>query len=144
MHTTYINIYQSARNSAGITGERAAELLGISVESLRVYEGDKRTPPNTVVAKMIELYGAPYLAVQHINTSARELSGYLPDVKESTLAAAVLRLQKEVNDYLSVSDELTAIACDDEVSPTESARFSDITRELYEMAAVVMSLRFIK
>ena len=39
------NIYQLSREAAGYTQEKAAELIGISVESLRSYELDKRIPP---------------------------------------------------------------------------------------------------
>ena len=38
------NIYQAAREAAGMTQERAAELIGLSVESIRSYETEKRIP----------------------------------------------------------------------------------------------------
>lgn len=47
------DIYKTARQEAGYTQESAAERLGISVESLRCYEIDQRTPPNEMVELMV-------------------------------------------------------------------------------------------
>ena len=38
------NLYQRARLSTGMSQERAAELLGLSPESLKQYEGGKTVP----------------------------------------------------------------------------------------------------
>lgn len=37
------NIYLTATEAAGITQERAAELIGLSVESIRSYETEKES-----------------------------------------------------------------------------------------------------
>lgn len=47
----YRNIYQIARETSGLTQERAAELFNISVESLRAYETDRRIPQDSTVLK---------------------------------------------------------------------------------------------
>ena len=62
MSENYRNIYQTARECAGYTQENAAGRLGLSVESIRAYEGGKRIPPDHVVLRMIEVYSTPYLA----------------------------------------------------------------------------------
>ena len=61
----YRNIYQIARESKGVTQEKASELMDISVDSLRAYEGGKRIPPDKVVIKMVELYRNKFLYYQH-------------------------------------------------------------------------------
>ena len=38
------NIYKNARKSAGMTQEKAAQLLNVSVDSLRDYEQSQRPP----------------------------------------------------------------------------------------------------
>lgn len=43
------SIYQTARNSTDLTQEGAAELLCISVESLRAYERKATVPPADIV-----------------------------------------------------------------------------------------------
>ncbi len=47
------NIYKRARRTAGYTQEAAAEILNISVESLRAYETDRRVPSGDVVLQMM-------------------------------------------------------------------------------------------
>lgn len=47
------NLYQRARLSTGMSQERAAELLGLSPESLKQYEGGKTVPKDETVAKMV-------------------------------------------------------------------------------------------
>ena len=66
MPEEYRNIYKTSRKAAGLTQESAAERLGISVESLRAYEGGQRIPPNEVVELMVILYNAQHLAYQHL------------------------------------------------------------------------------
>ncbi len=59
------NLYQRARLSTGMTQERAAELLGLSPESLKQYEGGKTVPKDETVARMVEAYSCPWLALEH-------------------------------------------------------------------------------
>ena len=72
------NIYQSARMAAGLTQEKAAELLNISVESIRAYETDKRVPPNQIVSDMTDIYQTPHLALQHLRQDPLARN-WLPD-----------------------------------------------------------------
>ena len=65
MERKYPNLYQRARLSTGLTQERAAELLGLSPESLKQYEGGKTVPKDETVAKMVEAYSCPWLALEH-------------------------------------------------------------------------------
>ena len=53
MQTDCTNIYQNARKAAGLTQERAAELMGLSARSLADYEAGLRLPPNDVADRMV-------------------------------------------------------------------------------------------
>ena len=59
----YQNIYQSAREGAGLTQEKAAEMLGWSVRNLQAIEQEDRTPTPVRVAEMAEAYRAPLCSV---------------------------------------------------------------------------------
>lgn len=61
MVENYRNIYQIARECTSLTQEKSSELLDISVDSLRAYEGGKRTPPENIVIDMAKIYNRPYL-----------------------------------------------------------------------------------
>lgn len=65
----YQNIYQSAREGAGLTQEKAAEMLGWSVRNLQAIEQEDRTPTPVRVAEMAEAYRAPWLRGYYCNRS---------------------------------------------------------------------------
>ena len=60
------NIYQAARESAGLTQEAAADKLYISTESLRMYETGCRRPSDEMVVMMADLYRDTALVYQHL------------------------------------------------------------------------------
>jgi transcriptional regulator with XRE-family HTH domain len=140
----YRNIYQIARETTGLTQEKASERLDISVDSLRAYEGDKRIPPDRVVIKMIEIYDAQYLAYQHLKTSDLVGNSYLPNIEIKDLPSAMLRLQKEVNDFIKLRDEMIDITCDGVIDDTEKDRWEVIIKELNDVADAIMALKFAK
>ena len=51
------NIYQTARKSAGLTQEAAAERLAVSLTSLRAYEGGERVPAPAFFGPLLGLLG---------------------------------------------------------------------------------------
>ncbi|NFH89141.1 helix-turn-helix domain-containing protein [Clostridium botulinum] len=140
----YRNIYQIARESTGLTQERASELLDISVDSVRAYEGGKRVPPDRVVIKMIEIYNAQYLAYQHLKTSAEVGQKYLPNIEIKELPLAMLRLQKEVSDFIKLKDEMIEITCDGIIDDKEKPRWGKIMKELDDVVEAIMALKFAK
>lgn len=142
MAQEYRNIYQKAREVAGFTQERAAELIDISVESIRAYETDRRIPPNETVAKMVEIYNAHYLAYIHLKNSNPLAKELLPDVEIRSVSQAVLYVQKELNDALKQLDALVEIGCDNKVSKEERERFDEIMKELHDVVDAVASLDF--
>lgn len=144
MDKGYRNIYQIARESTGMTQNKASELIDISVESLRLYESGKRVPPDKVVIKMIDIYNAQYLAYQHLKTSAEVGQKYLPDVKITELPIAILRLQKEVKDFIDCEDLLIKIGSDGRVDENEMIDFKHILHELDEVVEAIMALKFYK
>ncbi|NFF80413.1 helix-turn-helix domain-containing protein [Clostridium botulinum] len=144
MMQEYRNIYQIARESTGLTQERACELLDISVDSVRAYEGGKRVPPDRVVIKMIEIYNAQYLAYQHLKTSAEVGQKYLPNIEIKELPLAMLRLQKEVSDFIKLKDEMIEITCDGIIDDEEKPRWTKIMKELDDVVEAIMALKFAK
>lgn len=116
----------------------------MSVESVRAYESGRRIPPDDVVIRMIEVYDAQYLAYQHLKTSAAVGQKYLPDVQIRDLPSAILRLQKEVTDFLKRRDQLVDITCDGVVSAAEKPQYDRIMKELDDIVAAIMSLKCAK
>ena len=75
------NIYKNARKSAGMTQEKAAQLLNVSVDSLRDYEQSQRPVPSDVASAMCDVYQAPYLAVQHLRRSSELGKRVVPEIQ---------------------------------------------------------------
>ena len=95
------NLYQRARLSTGMSQERAAELLGLSPESLKQYEGGKTVPKDETVAKMVEVYHLPWLALEHAQATDR--LGVLPEVNVQSLPTAAITLINRVLDFAAAA-----------------------------------------
>lgn len=143
MQTNDRNIYQVARKAAGLTQERAAELLNLSVESLRAYETGGRMPPSDVVEAMIDLYGVPVLAIQHIRASAAMARALLPEVQEMGLPQAAMRLISRIYQFADLHRDraLMRIAEDGMIDENEKPEFDQITEDLDRIMQAAMELR---
>ena len=137
------NIYQIARESAGLTQEKAAEYIDISVDSLRSYEGNRRIPPDKIVIKMIEIYNTQYLAYQHLKKSVVG-SQYLPNIEIKELPMAVLKLQKEITDFIKLKDDMIMIASDGIIHDDEQQRWDLILKELDDISEAIICLKYSK
>ncbi|MCI1965862.1 MAG: helix-turn-helix transcriptional regulator [Oscillospiraceae bacterium] len=144
MQSEYRNIYQIARESAGITQEKAAELIDVSVESLRAYETGRRYPPNDVVLRMIEIYGTQYLAYQHLRNSAEIGRKILPEIELKDLPTAFLNVLNEVNAFVRQKDRMIDITCDGVISEGERPEWNHIMLEMDRLSASLMALKFAK
>lgn len=147
MYEQYTNIYALARKGVGLTQERAAERLGISVESIKKYENDVgtgRIPPESVVLRMCVVYDTQYLMYQHALENSKIAGMMIPaNVRPYELAEAILRLQKEVTDFVKLRDEMIDITYDNVISEDERPRWEVILKELNHITAAIMNLKFV-
>lgn len=142
MQNDCTNIYQSARKIAGLTQERAAELLGLSVRSLADYEAGLRLPPNDVADRMVTVYNSQLLAVQHLRNSTQIARDLLPDVQTMGLPEAVLTLVDAVYAFADdrLDRELIDIARDGVISPDERERFDRVIDKIRDITAAAIAL----
>lgn len=131
------NLYQRARLSTGMSQERAAELLGLSPESLKQYEGGKTVPKDETVAKMVEVYSCPWLALEHAQATDR--LGVLPEVNVQSLPTAAITLINRVLDFAERhrDRQLLRIAEDGIIDEAERPEFDSIVVELRETMAAI-------
>lgn len=137
---TYRNIYQSARERAGLTQEAAAERLYIAPETLRTYESGRRRPSDEMVAMMAELYGYLPLGYQHLKTGV--LGAQLPDLAERSLQECTMRLFRLLHRFAQEERlaELLEIAEDGVIDDNERPVYQEIMEELRAIVATVMSI----
>ena len=136
------NIYQKARNAKGVSQERAAEMLNISVRALAGYETGERFPPDHVVVGMVDLYDNQLLAVQHLRQSAYLANCILPDVPDLCLSQAALTLIDAVYDFADdkLDRQLIEIARDGVIAEDERPQFEKIVQKISEITSAAYAL----
>lgn len=142
MQNDCTNIYQTARKVAGLTQERAAELLALSPRSLADYEAGLRLPPNDVADRMVTVYNSQLLAVQHLRNASQLARNLLPDVRTMILPEAVLTLIDAVYAFADdkLDRELIEIARDGVISEDERERFDRVVDKIRAITAAAISL----
>lgn len=143
MSTEYESLYARYRKAAGLTQERAAELLGVAVRTLAAWERGESTPPNMRVLAMVDIYAAPTLAIEHLRYTNIIAYDVLPAVRRVPLAQAVCGLIGAMKklEAIHAGDRLLEIAADGEVDEIEQADFEQILIELEPVVAAAMTLR---
>lgn len=143
MQEGYTNIYKTARRRAGWTQEQAAELLALSVESIKAYETDVRVPPAATVATMAEVYASPGLILEHARRTDR--LGIIPDAaRPRSFPLAVVNV---FNRFMSFAEkhrgqELLRIAEDGVIDDEERPRYNEIVAEIEDLTAALLSLMY--
>lgn len=120
------NIYKNARKSAGMTQEKAAQLLNVSVDSLRDYEQSQRPVPSDVASAMCDVYQAPYLAVQHLRRSSELGKRVVPEIQLKDLPEAVLGVLAAVQRFIVKRDAMIEIVADGKIEEDEQAEWDEI------------------
>ena len=133
MAPQYPNIYQRGRKTTLLTQEEAAERLGISPETLKRYEGGRLTPPDETVARMCEVYGVSWLALEHAKATDR--LGILPELEPKPLPMATISLTNRLRDAADRLAGLLRIAEDGVIDDAERPEFDDIVQDLRETIA---------
>ena len=143
MQSDYRNIYQDARRTAGLTQERWAELLGISVDAVRQYETDRITPSDEVALRMAEAAGQQIICYWHLLHKSRVAAELLPEINRKKLPEAVLQLLVAVEQFRETGlRDLTRIAADGKISPDESEAFAGLLEQLRELVSAALGIEF--
>ena len=140
------NIYRIARDTAGLTQERWAENLGISVEAVRQYESGTIMPGDDIVLQMAEISGQLILPYRHLVRKSRVAAAILPELDDELgLSETVLSLLIQIDDFREGGlRKLTRIAADGKVSQEEADTYDEAMRQLQRLVALAMSLSYIK
>ena len=134
MADRYPSIYQRARKDACLTQEQAAELLSVSVETVKAWEQRQRVPRPEDVARMQAAYGTPWLGLEYTRATCGQL-GVLPELRLQGLPTAVLRL---INRATALADDfrrLMEIAEDGRIDEWEAPEFEPISENIQRVIA---------
>lgn len=138
------NIYQTARKSAGLTQEAAAERLAVSLTSLRAYEGGERVPAGDVVARMCIVYDTQFLGVQHLQLFGSLLPECVQEARPERLETATIKLVRRIMRFADGhrNDRLLEIAEDGVIDDEERPEFLAITAELNDIIKAALALMY--
>ena len=143
MLTNGPNIYQAARKEGCLTQEQAAERMEVSETTVKAWEQGTRVPDNETVAQMAELYGTPWLALEHLKQAGGAL-GVIPEVTVQSLPTAAITLINRVLDFAERhrDRQLLRIAEDGVIDETERPDFDDIVRDLDGIVGAALQVKF--
>ena len=143
MQSDYRNIYQDARRTAGLTQERWAELLGISVDAVRQYETDRILPSDEVVLRMAEAAGQQIICYWHLIHKSRVAASLLPELDRKRLPEAVLSLLVAVRNFQDAAIRVSSrIPSDGKISPEEQADYMTAMEQLQSVVREALHLQF--
>lgn len=144
MPGNYPSELKTARQTARLTQEQAAEAAAVSLESYKAYEYGGRLPPRETAARLCEAFGAPWLGVVYLREMAEPLGVLSEDIQMQSLPTAVITL---INRVFTFADrhrdrQLLAIAEDGIISADEEPVFRAIAAELDGIIGAALAVKF--
>ena len=137
------NVCRIARKTAGMTQERWAEALDVSVDAVGLYEAGKIMPSDEVVLRMIEVSGHTAIGYWHLLNKSRVARELLPAAERLPLSQAAIRLLLAIREFNDRKrpEQLLWIAADGIVDPKERGEFEEIIRELQAIIQAAMQIQ---
>ena len=136
------NIYQTYRENAGLTREKASEAMEVVSETrIEKIESDKTIPYPDEIMAMSECYKAPDLCNYYCSTECPIGRKYVAPVQAKELTQIVLEVLATLNSLNKDKDRLIEISADGEVSEDEEKDFSYIKDQLSKISLAVDSLQ---
>jgi len=135
------NIYKTARTVAGLTQERWAEAVGVSVDSIRGYESGAVVPADETVRAMSEISGLAPLSYWHLCNKSTLAADVLPDVEQLPLPQAVVQLLVAISEFSEDHASLLGLAADGKITPDEAVEWEGIKKRLDRVVKAAMQVK---
>ena len=134
-------IYQTSRESLGLTRDQAAEKLEfISADRIEKIEYQKSQPHPEEVMAMADCYKEPILCNYFCSHECPIGIEHVPEIKEKELSQITLEMLATLSKLTTAKERLIEITVDGEVSEDEIPDFLKIKHELEKMAMAIDSL----
>ena len=136
------NIYQLAREEAGLTRAEAAEAMEFVSESRieKIESGTAQAQPEDIMA-MEKAYKKPSLSNYYCSHECPIGKESVPEVKSGTLSGIVLELLNGINSVNKTKDRLVEITYDGKIDDTELKDFATVKEQLDELSLTVDALQ---
>ena len=135
------NIYQTSREEAGLTREKASELMEfVSADRIEKIESEKSAPHPEEILAMADAYKKPVLCNYYCSKGCPIGKEYVPEIQVKDLAQITLEMLASLNSVDKEKNRLIEITSDGVIHDDQIADFVRIRRELSRMGAIVDSL----
>ncbi len=135
------NIYQLAREAAGLTRDKAAELMFTTSSRIFNIEMGKTEPTPDDIVAMAECYKDAALCNYYCANCCAIGQQTVPEIRVSNLAQITLGLLSSVNRLEKEKDRLVEISEDGLVSAEEVKDFKEIEGNLDKISLAIDSLK---
>ena len=136
------NIYQLAREAAGLTRSQASEArVFISDSRIEKIESEKCEPHPDEILAMAKAYKKPSLCNYYCSNECPIGQVSVPELKDKDLAQITLEMLSTINILTKQKDRLVEITVDGKVSKDEMKDFLNIKSELDKMTVSIESLK---
>ena len=136
------NIYQLAREEAGMTRLQASDALVFMSDSrIEKIESEKCEPHPDEILAMANAYKKPSLCNYYCSNECPIGQKTVPELKEKALAQITLEMLSTINILSKQKDRLVEITVDGEISDDEMKDFLAIKSELDKMTVSIESLK---
>ena len=134
-------IYQTSRESLGLTRDQAAEKLEfISADRIEKIEYQKSLPHPEEIMAMADCYKDPILCNYFCSHECPIGIEHVPEIKEKELSQITLEMLATLSKLTNAKERLIEITVDGEVSEDEISDFLKIKHKLEKMAMAIDSL----
>lgn len=136
------NIYQISRENAGLTRDKAEELMEyVSAERIEKIESEKSLPHPDEVMRMAEVYNAPTLCNYFCTHECPIGEKYVTEVTFKDLSQITLETLAALNSLEKAKARFIDITVDGEITADELPDFLKIQSEMDKIASTVASLK---
>lgn len=134
-------IYQICREEAGLSREKASELMdGISASRIEKIEYEVQHPTPYDVIQMADCYKRPDLCNYFCSHRCEIGDRYVPEVEISELSNIILETIASLNDINPLTNRLIQIARDGRITDDEIPDFAYISSKLDEVTLAIGAL----
>jgi len=136
------NVYQISREAAGLTRDKAEELMVfVSAERIEKIESEKSLPHPDEIMKMAEVYKAPTLCNYFCTHECPIGEKYVEEVSIKDLSQITLETLAALNTLDKAKNRFIEITVDGEISDDELPDFLAIKDQMSKIASTVESLK---
>lgn len=136
------NIYQVSREEAGLTRDKASELIGfLSPDRIERIESEKSAPQPDEILAMERCYEKTGLCNYYCSHECPIGQQYVPEIQRKDLSQITLEMLAALNSIEAEKNRWIEITVDGEITPDEMDDFISIQDKLEKISRTIDSLQ---